>query len=63
MEDGRWDLIVPWVDTYLHNVLWLHWDYVKVQLHILALPPEVPKPPAVESSNHQHQSAPVPNPA
>ena len=62
MEDGRWDLIAPWVDVYLQNGLWLHWDYVKAQLQALSLPEETPKPPAVES-NHQHQSAPAPTPA
>ena len=62
MEDGRWDLISPWVDTYLQNGLWLHWSYVRAQLHTLALPEEPPTPPVV-ASNHQHQSAPAPTPA
>mgnify|MGYP001560456449 CR=1 FL=1 len=62
MEDGRWDLISPWVDTFLQNGLWLHWAYVKARLDALALPEEAPKPPALES-NHQHQSAQAPAPA
>ena len=62
MEDGRWDLIAPWVDTYLQNGLWLHWSYVMAQLHTLALPEEAPKSPAV-GSNHQKDVEQVPAPA